>query len=1208
MVQRLVQVALRNRILAAALAVMLVLVGLAAFHRLPIEAYPNPVPPLVEVIAQPPGWSAEETERYVTIPLEIGLSGMTGLNHVRSQSLFGLSDVKCYFSWGTEYWAARQEVINRLQFIQLPQGIQAQLSPWNAIGEVFRYNLRGKGYSLIDLKAAEDWILERQWKQVPGVVDVTSFGGLTKEYHVEVDPYLLRARGVTLAQLSAALANANQNVGGQRVTIGQQAFTVRGIGLVQSINDIEDVVVLEQKGVPVRVRDVAKVSIGNAPRLGKVGRDEDDDVVQGTILMKYGGETASTLKGIHERIDYVRKNHLLPPGMEIVPFYDRGDLVKLTTHTVLENLLVGMGLVTLILILFLGNVRAALITAINIPLALLVAFIGMVASGTPANLISLGAVDFGIVVDSTVIVMENIFRHLGERGRASVGERIRASVSEVGRPMAFSTLIIAIAFLPLFTLTGVSGVIFAPMSHTYALAIGGAVVLALTLTPVLASWFFQARADTGSTHPGVFGRFFRAHIAENEEETNFIMRFLHRIFNPLFDTALRKPKLAFLAGLCPIIACVALYPLLGKEFMPKLEEGNFWIRATLPTSVSLEESSKHVARMRQVLRSHPEVITVTSQLGRPDDGTDVTGFYNLEFFAPLKPFDTWPRGLSKEHLTAELQQEFEREFPGVVFNFSQYISDNVEEALSGVKGENSVKVTGPDIRTNDAVANSVAATMSKVRGVEDLGLFPSMGQPSIKIVPDRPQCDRYGLNTGDVDAVIQAAIGGQAVTQVFEGEESFPLTVRWLPRYRDDVNAVRNITVSTPDGSQIPLGQLARIATEDSPNVVYREDGRRYTPVKFSVRGRDLASTIAESLRKIAEEIRFSPDTHLIWAGEINELKEAEDRLLLIVPITLLLIAFLVYSTVRNWLDTLIVLLNIPVACSGGILALLVTGEDLSVSAAMGFISIFGIAVQAALLMVTYFQQRYVSGLSYVQSARQAADKRFRPVLMTTLVATLGLLPAALSHGIGAETYKPLAIVVIGGSLVIPLLTRVLQPPLLVMAHRRFPYPVSAPTVVPIPSAPANDVVALVEQIDTCGGQAGLSSLASEMQRGPGEVARMVEAGKLLGLLETRKDDVDLTAEGARFAKASRPSRQVQWHECIAALPTIRYIMDALARQEGHLIHRDFVLEVIAVHLPKENYQAVFETIVDWSRYGELFDYDPNSGNLLLRHAAQRAG
>jgi cobalt-zinc-cadmium resistance protein CzcA len=597
-----------------------------------------------------------------------------------------------------------------------------------------------------------------------------------------------------------------------------------------------------------------------------------------------------------------------------------------------------------------------------------------------------------------------------------VGQRIRAAVAEVGKPMAYSTLIIGVAFLPLFTMTGVSGVIFAPMSHTYALAIGGAVVLALTLTPVLAARFMPAQV---------------------EEKENALMRFLHRVYDPLFGLTLRKPRLSFPLLLLPIVACVALYPFLGKEFMPKLEEGNLWIRATLPQSISLEESSKHVGRMRQLLRNHPEVITVTSQVGRPDDGTDVTGFHNIEFFAPLKPFDEWPSGLTKEKLTRTLQKELQDELPGVVFNFSQYISDNVEEALSGVKGENSVKITGPDVRANDALASSLVAVMSKVRGVDDLGMFRSMGQPSVKIVPDRRLCDRYGLNTGDVEAVVAAAIGGQAVTQVFEGEKSFALTVRWLPQYRSDLAALRRIGVSTPDGSQIPLSQLATITTEDSPTVIYREDGRRYTPVKFSVRGRDLASTIQASEQQIADSVRLPPETNLIWAGEITELKEAQDRLVIIVPLTLILIGFLVYSAVRSWLATVIVLIGIPVACTGGILALLVTGEHLSVSAAMGFISIFGIAVQDALLMVTYFQQLHtVEGHPIEEAAREASEKRFRPVLMTTLVATLGLLPAALSHGIGSQTQRPLAIVVIGGSLLLATLTRLLLPPLLVMSYR----------------------------------------------------------------------------------------------------------------------------------------------------------------------------
>jgi cobalt-zinc-cadmium resistance protein CzcA len=1060
MIQRLVSFALKMP--GAVILVVLVMIGagLYCYKVLDIEAYPNPVPPLVEIITQPDGLSPEEVERLVTIPLEKELAAMPGLDHIRSQSLFGLSDVKCYFKWGTEYKDARQEVINRLQFVSgLPNGVQPQLSPWNAIGEVFRYTVKGEGYTLKDLKTAEDWILERQFRMVPGVIDVTSYGGETKQYHVDIDPYRLRGQSVTITQLIAAITNANINVGGQRLSVGEQSFNVRGVGLIKSLRDIGNIVITEAKdkngnptGVPIRVRDVANTVIGYAPRLGIVGRfgcmpktepswlqkllgntdtlelradaptadcdpKDQSDVVQGIILMRYGGETPKTLEGIYDRIDYIRKYHLLPPGMDIEPYYDRGRLVELTTHTVMENLLVGMLLVTLVLFLFLGNTRAALITAANIPLALLIAFIGMVTTGTPANLISLGAVDFGIVIDSTVIMMENIFRHLGSHGRGSMKQRIDAAAAEVGGPMAFSTLIIGVAFLPLFTMTGVSGVIFSPMAHTYAFAIGGAILLALTLTPVLAS---------------------KVMPPDTEEKENKLMHVLHQLYDPLFDAALKRPKAALAMALIPIGLCVALFPLLGGEFMPKLEEGNFWIRATLPMSISLDQSAKYVGRMRNIVKSHPEVTTAVTQLGRPDDGTDTAGFNNIEIFAPLKPFDEWPRGLTKEKLTDEVSHELEQAFPGVVFNFSQYISDNVEEGLSGVKGENSVKVIGPDLHVNESKADNIVDVMGMVRGVKDLGMFRSLGQPSIKITPDRNMCARYGLNTGDVEAVVQAAIGGQAVTQVYEGEKRFDLVVRFSAAYRGSVEAIRQITVPTPDNNQIPLGQLAAITEEEGPSVIYREDGKRYAPVKFSVRGRDLKSTIAEAQSQIAGKVKLPYDTHLEWGGEINELKEAMGRLVIIIPLTLLIIGFLVYSAVKTWIDTLIVIVSIPVACTGGVLALLITRTNFSVSAAMGFISIFGIAIQDAILVTTYFQRlRQIEGHGVVQAAREAAEKRFRPVLMTTLVATLGLLPAALSNGIGAQTQKPLAIVVIGGSLILAVLTRVLQPPLLVLAHRR---------------------------------------------------------------------------------------------------------------------------------------------------------------------------
>jgi cobalt-zinc-cadmium resistance protein CzcA len=1031
MIARIVDFSLRFPGVILLLTLGLTIAGVVSYQMLDIEAYPNPVPPMVEVIAQPQGLGGEEVERYVTIPIEAGLAGMPGIDHTRSQSLFGLSDVKCYFKWGKEYADARQEVINRLSMLQLPANVQAQISPWNAIGEVFRYFVRGKGYSLMDLKTAEDWVLEREFKQVPGVIDVTSFGGETKQYHVRIDPYRLLGHGVTLNQVENSLATANQNVGGQRLAIGEQSYDVRGLGLISSLKDVGEVVVAVQKGVPVRVQDVAEVGVGSSPRLGIVGHDTDPDAVQGIILMRYGAQTLPTLKGIYERIERIQKYHLLPPGMEIVPYYDRGELVATTTHTVLENLLLGMGLVVLILLLFLGHTRAGLIAALNIPLALLAAFCGVVATGTSANLISLGAVDFGIIINATVVMVENIVQNLGKHASGTLRVRIATAAQEVGSPMAFSTLILVVAFLPLFTMTGVSGVIFAPVAHTYAFAIGAAIVLSITLTPVLARRFLSV---------------------SDEEGENALMRFLQRAYRPLFKFGIRTSRFALVYLIGAVVLCGLLFRVIGGEFMPHLEEGNLWIRATLPNSVALSVSSQAVGKMRTIIRSHPEVVTVVSQLGRPDDGTDVSGFFNIEFFAPLKPSGEWGHGVTKAKLIDTMGDELQQAFPGVLFNFSQMISDNVEEAVSGVKGENSVKIVGPDLKVNQRIAEGVVGAMSAVPGVADLGMFSSLGQPGVTITPNRSLCSRYGLNTGDVESVVQAAIGGQAVTQVFEGEKRFDLVVRWAEPYRRDLASIRRIAVASPDGSQIPLGQLAEIKEQEGPSVIYREDGRRYTPVKFSVRGRDLSGVIDESVRKIASTVEIPYDTHVEWAGEINELEEAIGRLAVVVPITLALIMFLAYSSVRSAPLTVVILANIPIACLGGLIALLLTGINNSVSAAMGFVSVFGVAIQDAILVVTFAQREWEAGREAEEAVLDACRLRLRAVLMTTFVAMFGLLPAALSSRLGSETQRPLAVVVIGGALALVTLSRVIQPALLVAAHRfherngRMPPPAPAPT------------------------------------------------------------------------------------------------------------------------------------------------------------------
>lgn len=1039
MIQKLVSTALKMPAFVCVLALCIAGAGVYCYKLLNIEAYPNPVPPMVEVISQPEGWSPEEVERFVTIPLETAFAGMPGLDHIRSQSLFELSDIKCYFKRGTDYIRARQEVLNRIHMAEVPDSVKSSISPWSPIGEVYRYVLRGRGYTLQDLKTAQDWIVEKQLKRVQGVVGVTGFGGFTKQYHVEIDPNRLRAYGLSLSSVTQAIANANRNVGGQYISLGEQSFNVRGIGLIQSLRDIRHIVVAEVKGTPIRVRDIANVNVGPATRLGIVGKDQEADVVQGVVLMYPGGDTMKTLEGIHERVEYIRKYHLLPPGMDIDPVYDRANLVKLTTHTVIENLILGMLLVSLVLWGFLGHGRAALITALNIPLALLISFIGIVTTGTSANLISLGAVDFGIVVESTVIMMENIFRHLGKKGNVAPIERIRDAAREVGPPILSSTLIIAVAFIPLFTLTGVAGVIFSPMAHTYAYAIGGAIILALTLTPVLAMVALHIKPSERD---------------DEHEHDNWLMRALNKFYLPLFDLVLRRKKMAVIIGLAPVALALVLLTRLGGEFMPKLEEGNFYIRATLPTSISLAQAATYVGRMREIVlgcpekpgvkcdlrhRAFPEVRLVISQVGRPDDGTDVSGFNNIELLAPLKPGDEWRKGVTKTQLTEALSGRLKDAFPGVIFNFSQAISDNVAEAVSGVKGENTVKVIGPDLRVNENKAREVVSILGSVPGVQDLGLFRTLGQPGIRITPDRIQCGRYGLNVGDVESIVQAAIGGEAITQVYEGEKHFDLTVRWAEPFRKDLRAIRNILVSTPDGNQIPLSQLAQIIEEEGPIVIYREDNNRYTPVKFSVRGRDLTSAISEAQRRVDAKVTLPYDTHLEWAGEIDQLHEATSRLAVVIPITLLLIAFLVFSAVKNWVDTAIVLLGIPVAATGGILALFVTGTNFSISAAMGFVSIFGIAVQDALIVVTNAQRLWKTGIGLEESVRLAAERCLRPVLMTTFVAMFGLLPAALSHGIGSETQKFLAIVVIGGALTMAILPRVLQPPLLVLGHTLFP-------------------------------------------------------------------------------------------------------------------------------------------------------------------------
>jgi len=1021
MIGALMELALSQRVVVIGIALVLALAGIYSFHELDIEAYPDPVQPMVEVLTLPSGLSAEEVEKLVTVPLEVGLAGMLHLQAMRSISLFGLSDIRCYFMWDSDYEEDRTQTINRLSFITLPQGITATISPENPIGEIYRYTVESPDHNLIRQKEIEDWVLEKRLRTVSGVIDVSGFGGLTKEYHVDVDPQKLNYYQVPLANLISAIANSNINVGGNYLEVGEQAFNVRGIGFINSLDDIRNIVLSANKSTPLKVGNVADVAIGYAPRLGIVGmsdgREDRGEVVTGIVLMRKYGDTLKTLKGVEAKVKSLNTSGILPKGYQVVPYYDRTALVETTLHTVIENLSVGMLLVFAVLIFFLGSLRAAIIAAINIPLALCGAFTLMRITDTPANLISLGAIDFGIIIDTTVIVIENIHRHLAsEPSHGSTRGSILRAAQEVGGPMFFSTVIFVIAFLPLFTMRGVEGAIFSPMSHTYAYALGAAILLAVMLSPVLSS-FLLRKGMKESPNP-VWG---------------LIRRFYHR----LFVWVLRWPRTTLLAIAVIIVAVLSLFPTLGGEFLPKLEEGNIWARATMPLTISLDHGARLAARMRQVFKSFPEVGTVVSQTGRPDDGTETTGFFNIEFSVDLKPSDEWPAHLTKPALVMQIDAKLQHNFPGVTFGYSQNIEDNVNEALSGVKGTNSIKVFGPDLEVDEAVANKVKAAMDKVRGITDTAVYRSLGQPNLLIIPDRAACSRYGLNVGDVAAVVQAAIGGQAATQVLEGDRRFDLVVRWLPQYRESQEAIRQIRITVPNGGYVPLAQVAEIKIAEGASFVYRENLERYVPVRFAVRDRDLASTVHDATVRVAHEVSLPEGVHLEWAGEYGELQQANRRLMIVVPFALMLIAGVLYAATLSLTDTFIIMAQIPVACLGGVLGLALTGTPFSVSAAVGFVSIFGIAVMDGILLSFYIRQLWNEGHPFAESIVMGSDRRLRATMMTDLVDALGLLPAAISTRIGAQTQRPLAIVVIGGALAIMLLTRLLQPALIFLMHRR---------------------------------------------------------------------------------------------------------------------------------------------------------------------------
>jgi heavy metal efflux system protein len=1018
MIKALMALALQQRAVVIAGAVLLLLAGLYSFSELDIEAYPDPVQPMTEVLTLPIGYSAEEVERLVTIPTEYGLSGMLYLKSMESISLYGLSDIRLYFDWDSDYEFDRTQTINQLQFVTLPQGIMPGLSPENPIGEIYRYTVQSPDHDLIGEKTIEDWVCEKQLKTVPGVLDVSGFGGLSKEYHVDLDPAQLVHYSIPLSQVIAAIQNSNTNAGGSYLNVGEQVFDVRGIGLIHSLDDIRNIVLATNKSTPIRISNVADVSAGWSPRLGIVGMNYQDEVVEGIVLMRKHGNTLKTLKGVEQKVGELNSNGLMPKGYRIVPYYDRTGLVYTTLRTVLQNLSLGMVLVFLVLLFFLGNLRTAIIAAINIPLAMLGAFILLYLSGTPANLLSLGAVDFGIIIDSTIIVVENIYRHLTTDIPGDLGtlDSISRASEEVGGPMFYSTLIFLIAFLPLFTMQGVEGAIFSPMSHTYAYALTIAILLAVMLSPVLSSFLLQQ--GMRETH-------------------NFLWEGLRRFYHNLFVRVLRWPRLTLAIIVAIVIAGLSFFPRLGGEFLPKLEEGNIWAHAIMPSTINLPKGAKLVSAMRQVFLSFPEVTTVVSQLGRPDDGTETTSFFAIEFSVDLRPSSEWPAGMTKEELVSEIDAKLRGRFPGVSFSYSQNIEDNIDEALSGVKaGSNVVKVFGQDLDTDESAANRIADVLNHVQGITDVFVFRSLGQPNIVVEPDRDVAARYGLNSGDVAAIVQAAIGGQTVTQVLEGDRSFGLVVRWKPQYREDLQAMRNIRVNVPTGGNVPLGQIAKVQTSEGASFIYRGNLQRYVPVRFSVTGRDLQGAVAEVQQRVANEVHLPEGTHLEWVGEYGELRAANRRLAVVIPLALLLIMGVLYAATLSVVNTLILMAQVPLACLGGVMALVVTHTPFSVSAAVGFISIFAIAIMDGILLNFYIHQLWEQGHSVVDSILMGADRRFRAVMMTALVDGLGLLPAALSTRIGAQTQRPLAIVVIGGAVSIALLTRVFQPTLVYLLRR----------------------------------------------------------------------------------------------------------------------------------------------------------------------------
>jgi len=1011
MIRALVDFALKNRALVLAAAFVLTAWGVIAFRELPIEAYPDVANNYVQVITQWPGRSAEEIERQVTVPVEIQMAGMPHLVHLRSTTLAGISSLMLVFDDDSTSDINREHTLERLSQVNLPANLVPQMgTDWSPVGQIYWYTLESTNpsYDVMEKKSLEDWVLEKSFKGVKGVVDVSSFGGPTKEYQIKLDPEKLVAYGLSIGQIEQQIANNNTNGGGSFIEQGAQQINVQSLGLFNTVQDIENTVIKTQNGAAITVADIATVTQGAKIRLGQIGKAthsadgkvfDDPDTVEGIVLLQKGSDSDPVLQGIHKEVDTLN-NGILPKGVKVVPFLDRSKLVAFTVETVEHNLTEGMILVAIILFLFLGNVRGAIIVTLTIPFALMFASICLDLSHIPANLLSLGALDFGMLVDGSVVMIENMVRHLANKeDTAHPAEKIARAAREVMKPVFFARGIIITSYLPIFTLKAVEGRLFKPMAWTVTFALIGALVFAIVIAPVLASIFFRKGAI---------------------EWHNPLMLWLTRHYRTSVTAAIehRRTTLAIATFLFFIAVYLTVGGPIGSEFLPHLDEGSIWVRGTLPPSEGPTPSVDFTNKARIVMASFPEVTEVVSQTGRPDDGTDTAGFFNTEYFVDLKPKKEWRPVFTqdKEALIGAIDAQLSK-FPGVLWNYSQPISDNMEEAVSGVKGELAVKLYGDDLRTLEKKAEEIQAQMQVIKGVEDLGIFRIVGQPNLNLQVDRKAAKRWGINVSDVQDAVQTAVGANAVTQVQQGEARFDVTLRYQQQYRDTREAIENIRLLSPSGERVSLAQVAAISTDDGAEQINRESGQRYIAIKYSVRGRDLGSTVEEAIAKVTHNVKLPAGYHLEWAGEYESQKRANARMAIVIPVTVIAIFLILYTMFRSYKWATLILVSVIMSSIGGPLALFLTGTNFSVSSAVGFLALFGVSVQTGVIMIEFINQLRAGGYAIEGAAVHGAVLRLRPIMMTMLVATLGLLPAALSHAIGSDSQRPFAIVIVGGLL-----------------------------------------------------------------------------------------------------------------------------------------------------------------------------------------------